>query len=65
MSRIAELRASLSSPATGTGLSIPLTRMEWAEFVREYRINRKWYYLSVREIQKYERALESAMMCGW
>jgi hypothetical protein len=65
MSRIAELRASLSSPATGTGLSVSLTRMEWAEFVREYRCNRLWYYPSVREIQQHERALESAMMCGW
>lgn len=65
MSRIAELRASLLSPAIGTGLSVPLTRMEWAEFVREYRCNRKWYYPSVREVRQHERMLESARMCGW
>lgn len=65
MSRIAELRASLLSPATDTGLSVAITRMEWAEFVREYKCDRNWYYPSVREIRRYERARESAMMCGW
>jgi hypothetical protein len=55
MSRIAELRASLSSPASRTGMLIAMTRMEWAEFIREFKYERNWTYPSVRECQQYER----------
>ena len=37
MSRIAELRASLTSTVTVEGLPVLITRKEWAEFVREYK----------------------------
>jgi hypothetical protein len=62
MSRIAQLRESLSATTTDTGLSFLVTRKEWAEFLREYKYDhkRKRWYPSVRELGRYERIAMNA-----
>jgi hypothetical protein len=65
MSRIAELRASLTSTATDTGLPVLITRKEWAEFVREYKYFRKADSPSVRELQREERIAMAHAEWAW
>ena len=65
MSRIAELRASLSFIATDTGLPVLITRKEWAEFIREYKYSHRTHSLSVRELQREERIAMAHSEWAW
>jgi hypothetical protein len=51
-SRIAQLRTSLASPMYP---SHTLSRRDYALIVREYKCERQWPYLSVRELQRASR----------
>jgi hypothetical protein len=57
MSRIAELRESLASYVGGDGFGRTVTRREWAEFVREYKLPcvQERTHLSVRELREVEQ----------
>jgi hypothetical protein len=67
MSRIAQLRESLSSVVSDTGLLVLVTRREWAEFVRMYKYDRyrSPSRLSVREMQREERIAMTHREYAW
>jgi hypothetical protein len=67
MSRIAQLRQSLSSVVSATGFLLPVTRREWAELLRAYKYDRyrSPSRLSVREMHREERIAMAHREYAW